>query len=176
MPYSRLYIFLEGGDDERIFETAFKEEFKEYDHVQFVKHCQMKDEKVDSFIKSINGMGADYIFVCDKDKDCISLSKQKYLDRYSELEEEKMIIVEKEIESWYLAIINSGFKTKYKISEFTNTNSLTKEEYISIMPKAFSSKIDFMIESLKHIDICLGITKNRSLNYFVLKYQITDCL
>jgi len=62
--YKRLFICVEGNDDERFFNEIFIPKFKEkYDTVKIIRYATMKKEKVDNFIKSIKAMGADYIYL-----------------------------------------------------------------------------------------------------------------
>lgn len=176
MAYKTLYIFLEGSDDERLFEAVIVSLFNQYDNVKIIKHCQMKNNKVNSFIKSINCIDfANYIFVVDHDKECLQSTKAKFVKKYNQLDKSKILVVEKEIESWYLAFMNDDFLKKNKIKICVETNSLTKEKFDKMIPKTYNSRIDFLIESLKNFDLCLGMKRNRSIEYFFRKYNITNC-
>lgn len=64
--YKRLFIWVEGDDDERFFRNILKPKLHEkYDSVEIIKYATMKKEKVYNFVKSIQAMGADYIYVTD---------------------------------------------------------------------------------------------------------------
>ena len=84
----------------------------------------------------------------------------------------KIIVVVKEIESWYLAGLDNKVCKQLKIKNFPNTEKVTKEEFNSLIPKKFTSRIDFMLEILKNFSIEIAKKKNTSFRYFVEKY---DC-
>jgi len=103
--YKRLYIFVEGNDDERFFNKVLVPKFKEkYDYVKLIKYARWKKESVNNYIKSIKAMGADYIFVADiNNSPCITAKKERIQSIYKKIDNDKIIVVIKEIESWYLA-------------------------------------------------------------------------
>ena len=82
MPY-KLFILLEGDDDERLFEKIVKPLLqKRYSTTKFWKYSQQKQEKIVNFVKSINSMKADYICVRDfNDAPCITAKKEKINNR-----------------------------------------------------------------------------------------------
>ena len=129
----------------------------------------MKKEKVDNFLKSIKSMKAsyDYIFTTDiNNTPCITAKKQEIQDKLSNIDISRIIVVIKEIESWYLA--GSGEKYSKNIS---NTDSISKEQFNNFIPKKFDSRIDFMLEILKYFRIEMAKHKNKSFRYFVDKYN-----
>ena len=172
--YKLLFIWVEGDDDERLFNKTLAPKFQEkYNAVKIIKYATMKKEKVDSFIESIKAMGADYIYSTDiNDSPCVTAKKGKILNRYKNIESDKIIIVVKEIESWYLAGLDSKACKQLKISNFASTDNITKEKFNALIPKKFTSRIDFMSEILKNFSIDMAKQKNNSFRYFVEKY---DC-
>jgi len=74
MGYRRLYIWVEGEDDERFFKKIMEPKLqKKYDFVETRCYAAMKKEKIDNFLKSIKAMGADYIYVTDiNNSPCVS--------------------------------------------------------------------------------------------------------
>jgi hypothetical protein len=88
------------------------------------------------------------------------------------MEREKIRIVIREIESWYLAGLNNDACRKLKIPVFNDTNEVIKEKFDSLIPKKFQeSRIDFMQEllALKHYDLETAKQKNRSFHYLFQK-------
>ena len=66
MGYKRLFIWVEGDDDERFFEKIIEPKLRnKYDFVETRRYASLKKEKRDNFLKSIKAMGADYIYVID---------------------------------------------------------------------------------------------------------------
>jgi len=78
--------------------------------------------------------------------------------------------VRKEIESWYLAILDDGKCKEFGVPSF-RTDDVTKEQFNGLIPKKFDSGIDFMREILKSFDIEIAKRKNRSFKYFAEKYD-----
>jgi len=172
--YKLLFIFVEGDDDERFFNKILYPKLQEkYDIVKIIKYATMKKEKVDNFIKSINAMGADYIYLTDiNSSPCITAKKEEIQKKHPNIDKDKIIVVIKEIESWYLAGLDNKVCRQLKIKNFANTNNVTKEDFNSLIPKKFTSRIDFMSEILKNFSIEIAKQKNKSFRCFVEKY---DC-
>lgn len=172
--YKRLFIWVEGDDDERFFRRILSSKLQEkYDTVEIRKYATMKKEKFDSFIESIKAIGADYIYVTDiNDCPCITAKKEETLNIFRNIDKDKIIVVIKEIESWYLAGLNNEKCRKFSIRNLDNTDNVTKENFNALIPKKFTSRIDFMLEILKVFSIEVAKQKNNSFRYFVEKH---DC-
>ena len=173
--YKRLFIWVEGDDDERFFNRILlSPKFqKKYGNVKIIKYATMKKEKVDNFIRSIKAMGADYIYLTDiNDSPCVTAKKREIQSEYKNINNDKVIVVIKEIESWYLAGLDNKVCKQLKINNFANTEYVTKEKFNALIPKKFTSRIDFMSEILKNFSIEIAKQKNNSFQYFVEKY---DC-
>lgn len=172
--YKRLYIFVEGNDDERFFNKVLVPKFKEkYDYVKLIKYARWEKESVNNYIKSIKAMGADYIFVADiNNSPCITAKKERIQSIYKKIDNDKIIVVIKEIESWYLAGLESKVTKQLRIKNFANTGNIEKEKFNALIPKKFTSRIDFMSEILKDFSIDIAKQKNNSFKYLVEKY---DC-
>jgi len=154
--YKRLFICVEGNDDERFFNEIFIPKFKEkYDTVKII------------------AMGADYIYLTDiNDSPCITAKKEETQSKYKNIDNDKIIVVIKEIESWYFAGLDNTVCRQLKIKNFANTDNVTKEKFNTLFPKKFTSRIDFMSEILKNFSIEIAKQKNKSFRYFVENY---DC-
>jgi len=172
--YKRLFIWVEGNDDERFFNKIFIPKFKEkYDTVNIIKYAKLKKERIDNFIKSIKAMGADYIYLMDiNNSTCVTSKKEEIEKKHPNIDKEKIIVVVKEIESWYLAGLDNMVCNQLKIKNFANTDNITKEKFNALIPRKFTSRIDFMSETLKNFSIEIAKHKNNSFKYFVEKY---DC-
>lgn len=88
----------------------------------------------------------------------------------------KIIIVKKEIESWYLAgITPEGLKTFQLLAKNQRiSQEITKEVFEAMRPKSFPSTTDFLIEALKFYSLKIGTKNNHSLLYFSQKYQLAS--
>jgi hypothetical protein len=131
----------------------------------------MKKEKIDNFLKSIKAMGADYIYVTDiNNSPCVTARKKEIQSRLRNIDEDRIVVVIKEIESWYLAGLGSVETKKFKIRSFSGTDSITKERFDSLIPRTVDSRIDFLLETLKSFSIETAKQKNKSFRYFIEKY------
>ena len=176
MSVNILYIFVEGDDDERFFKAIISPLFQSrYTSVEIFKYAQWKKDKVDAFLKSIVTLQFDYIFAGDLDFSPHIMDKKHILKhKFTALDNERMIIVITEIESWYLAGLDFETTERFKIHYFENTDKITKEEFNLLYHNRFRSRIDFMTEVLKNYSIEAAKHKNESFKYFYHKYINPD--
>jgi len=92
--------------------------------------------------------------------------------RFSELDGASIVVVVKEIESWYLAGIKETLARRIHIPNLMSTDDLTKEAFNALIPYEFDSRIDFMFEILKEFSTDTAQQKNRSFRFFVSHYRI----
>lgn len=99
--YRRLFIWVEGTDDERFFNTIIVPRLTgRYDDIQVRRYSERKNDSIDKFLISIQAMGADYIFVADIDTaPCVTCKKEQLLNAFNPLETNSIAIVKAEIES-----------------------------------------------------------------------------
>jgi hypothetical protein len=171
MSYQRLYLWVEGVDDARFFEKIVKPYLsKTYDTINIIEYAQLKKKKVNDFIKSINSMEADYIFLADIDlSPCITQKKSKVKRAYRTVDENKIVVVIREIEAWYLAGLSLAKNKKLGIKNFSTTDNVNKEIFNNLIPNRFDSRIEFMLEILSHFLITEAKRKNKSFKYLTKK-------
>jgi len=174
MRYNQLFILIEGDDDENFFKQIIKPrlEKEKYNLVRLWKYAHIKKERVNNFLKSIKAMGADYIYVADINRaPCVTGRKQEIQDKLKDISTDRIIVVIMEIESWYLAGLDSANSKQFEISFSNATDNLTKEQFNSLILKKFDSRIDFMAEILKYFSIEIAKQRNGSFRYFIEKYN-----
>lgn len=174
----RLFIFVEGADDVRFFGRLIKPLLvPRYRSVELIEYASVKREKVGRFIKSLTTLGHDYIFVGDIDFEP-SVEAKKYLltGRYQNLSGDTIVVVIKEIESWYLAGLNREAESRLGVKHHDLTNTVTKEDFVRLIPRKFVSKVDFMFEILKFYSLETAVEKNRSFRFFARKYQVPGAI
>ena len=100
----RLFIMVEGEDDVRFFGRLIKPLLSpRYDSVEIIPYACIKREKVNKFLKSVVLMKNDYIFVADIDfEHSVRDKKQILYYRFSNVDGANIVIVIREIESWYM--------------------------------------------------------------------------
>ena len=174
MAYRRIFILVEGDDDERFFDRVISPLYEQIcDHVHLWKYSQQKLKKVNGFLNSIDAMQADYIFVADMDDSpCVTAKKEQIKSQFKKLSENRILVVCREIESWYLAGLNDDSRRQIKIRRsYNNTDRISKEQFDRMMPQKFVSRIDFMQEIMKLFDRETALSKNTSFEYFMQKYK-----
>jgi phage regulator Rha-like protein len=76
---------------------------------------KQKYKKIEKFIQAIQSMGGDYIYVTDiNTAPCVTAKKEEIRRKIKNINLNKVVIVIKEIESWYLAGINEKGRKKIK--------------------------------------------------------------
>ena len=173
MEYKGLFLWVEGEDDARFFENIMIPRLqKEYNFVKMIRYANMKKEKINNFLKSIKIIDADYICLTDiNSSPCVTAKKQKFKNIIRNINEDRIIIVVSEIESWYLAGLSDVGSKKIKIRTFRVTDTITKEQFNNLIPKKYVSRVDFMLEILKIFSIKIAKQKNKSFRYYIEKHN-----
>lgn len=143
-----------------------------YDLVEVRSYAKLKKEKISSFLKSIKAMNAGYIYVTDiNDAPCITARKQEILDKVKIIDKDRIVVVIKEIEGWYLAGLGTRQCKVLGIRVLNSTDKITKEQFDGLVPREFYSRISFMLEIMNCFSISVAKHKNRSFKYFTEEYD-----
>ena len=176
MSFKQLYIFVEGPDDKRFFESIFFPFFDQvFNTVKAIPYRQLKKEIVIKYIETFNSQpSSDYIFIGDMDARgnplCITRRKEIINEQYkNKINDSKLFIIKEEIESWYAAIAGNEFCNEKKLTFPSLSDSLTKEEFERKVPKDYTSNT-FMVEIIKNADIEKAKKMNTSFAYFCNKF------
>jgi len=172
----RLYILVEGEDDVRFFGRVMKPVFApRYDSVEIFPYASIKRIKVNNFLKSIALMHNDYIFVADIDTErSVRDKKQILFYWFSNIDGGNIVIVIREIESWYYAGLPDPVLQKLGLPLLASTDELTKEGFNDLIPQSFDSRIDFLFEILKSFSLTTAARHNSSFRFFSGKYHLGD--
>ncbi len=177
--YNSLYIWVEGKYDKQLFERIVRPGFeKEYGRgrVHIRQYRQTRDAEVVSSIESFEADDGICIGVADiNSSPCISGRKQeKQKEEFRSLDKDRIVIVVKEIESWYLAGLDDRACSELEIAVFDTTDNVTKSKFDGLWHKSkrFSSDVDFIQETLRLFDIETAKRKNKSFRYFAEKYGL----
>jgi len=174
MSYKTLYIFVEGNDDEDFFKAIKEKVFKDkYGDIQIVQYAQREKRYLKNYLDSIRSMGADYIFLADLDRfPCVTAKKDKLQEEYPFIERHRIIVVVKEIESWYLAGVDQEKRKKIGIKGSSKiTNDLTKEQFQKLKPKNFVSLSAFREKLLGCFSLQTARENDTSFDYFLRKFN-----
>jgi hypothetical protein len=168
----RLFIMVEGEDDIRFFGRIIKPLLApSYHSVEIIPYASIKREKVNKFLKSVTLMNNDYIFVADIDQErSVRDKKQILYYRFSDVDGRSIVVVIREIESWYMAGLSFDAAQELGVVDLPDTDNLTKEDFNALIPQQFDSRIDFMFEILKSFSPETAVKKNASFRFFVSRY------
>ena len=157
-----LYIFVEGYYDKLFLNTLFF-----HGNPIFIEYSQEKVEKTNNFIKSIKCTPTiDYLFFGDADGKTIDDAAHCLLEKYKELEQSKLYIVQYEIESWYYAGMCERDCLKLKMSSFAyNTDTITKESLIAKLADKTNRQYT-LVKMLDYYSISLAEGRNTSFRFF----------
>lgn len=172
----RLFILVEGSDDVRFFDRIVKPLLEpRYASVELIAFASLRRGMVCRFLRSLEKLGHDYILATDIDAEpSVRAKKRVILTRFPGLKAERVIIVIKEIEGWYLAGIDSELQQTFRLLPFHTTDDLTKEAFNALIPGQFTSRIEFMVALLESFSISSAIAQNRSFRFFARAYQIGE--
>lgn len=172
MHHKSLYLLAEGNDDTRFLKSIIKPIFDKVYKVVFVQqHAQKSSRFIKGLITSIKENDDDYFYFNDINSNiCITKKKQELIKTYPFIDLNKIIVVIKKIEAWYLAGLNESSSGSLEMEYLNQTDDIGKSKFAEIMPKRFNIKTDFMIEILKKYSIDAAIVKNSSFSYFHNKY------
>ncbi len=176
MALKRLFIFVEGSDDVRFFETIIKPRFEHaFLSVELITFACLKSVKVDRFINGINAMHHHYIIVADIDLEkSVHAKKKVILSRFLAADYQNVMVIIQEIESWYLAGIDDTGAKALGIHAPARSDFVTKEDFIRWIPGYYPSKIAFMIDVLKYFSLSVAVEKNKSFRFFMEHYVIAN--
>ena len=168
----RLFIMVEGEDDIRFFGRIIKPLLApSYQSVEIIPYASIKREKVSKFLKSVVLMNNDYIFVADIDQERSVRDKKQILYYwFSGIDGSSIVVVIREIESWYLAGLTLDATQELGVADHSSTDQITKEDFNALIPHQFDSRIDFMFEILKSFSLETAVHKNTSFRFFVNRY------
>lgn len=176
MKTRRLFLLVEGNDDERFFSRVIRPLLmRHYVSVDIIPYASMKSSQVCRYIKGLYTMGYDFILVADIDQEpSVPEKKQVLMARFSNLQQDRIMVIVKEIESWYLAGLDDRASAAVGMRKLKTTDFLTKEHFNRWIPAHYGSRIAFMIECLEHFSLAVAIEKNRSFRYFMHHYHLQD--
>ena len=168
---NRLVIWVEGDRDQRFFESVIKPRLAPmYDQVLVREYRQRKTPAFNKLLIAMPHQGFGRLFIADMNSaPCVTGRKTRLRERHHALNDDEIVIVSKEIESWYLAGLTAEGKSALKISLPNATDRLTKEDLEALRPRRFDSQLDFLIELLKYFDITTACSRNQSFAYFCRK-------
>ena len=169
--YRRLWLLVEGNDDARFVDAVLAPEFRRaYDDVQIWRYSQAPIRKRANFLRSVHAMGADYILFCDIDElPCVTFKKESVRRGLPSLSDDRIAVVVKEIESWYLAGLDERDFQDLRIHGVDRPDEVVKEKF-DVLVGGKANHTNMMVEILKRYDISQARRRSLSFGYFVRKH------
>lgn len=172
-----MFVFIEGDDDERFVETVIRHYLESrYDRVVLIPYAQKTRAERRKYIRALHRTpGAEYIVLGDINKAvCVPERRHKIAAQFGDIPLERVVVVVKEIEAWYLAGLDASSCGELKIKRFGRTDELTKETFNSLIAKSWQSRFDFKVECLRRFEVAVAVSKNESFKYFAEKLSLVN--
>ena len=172
---SNLYVFIEGYYDQIFVENILSLFLlKEKSIIVYsIPYAQKNKKLINKEIKSKSKSNHYYVLLTDLDSseyNCITHRKKYMLNFYSNLEWDKTFIVKEEIESWFIAGLDTSLSQFKNFKVPDKTDFITKEDFdLMIENNSNLVKEDFLLELSHYYDIDLAMKRNTSFNYFINK-------
>ena len=171
--YRRLWLLVEGNDDARFADAVLAPEFRRaYDDVRIWRYSQASIPKRANFLRGVHETGEDYILLCDLDEfPCVTSKKESVrrgLPSSSPIPDDRIAVVVKEIESWYLAGLDEEGCQALDISPVRHPDEVVKEKFDDLVGGK-ANHTDMMVEILKRYDISQARRRSPSFGYFARK-------
>lgn len=175
MPFPSLYLLVEGPDDQRFFQSEIIDRtIKQlYRTVHVITWTNEPRDDLVNLVSGIIRNEGHYIFLLDKDSAfvCLEAVRQYALQRCPNINSSRILIVIREIESWYLAGIDSSLATRFDLSIPADTSDLAKSRLEQVARTLkFASPADFMVEILKTFSITNARGRNASFDRLLNRY------
>lgn len=165
-----IYVLVEGSDDKRFVNNVLSPLLKEkYGSYKVWEYAKKKDEAINNFIRSINSMNCDCLFLVDSDYSEAEDIKRKYLTKFTQLQEDKISVVLREIEAWYLSGIDEeSFSKKLSKRIPNDTSHITKEMFDTYFMRLTGTEAK--IASLVNYNIGLACQRSPSFHELVSRF------
>jgi hypothetical protein len=167
-----LALWVEGDRDRRFFASIVEPLLSNsYDRIVLTEYRQQAHVAINRRLRAMSHAGFSHLFVADRNAaPCVASRKNKLKQQYPHLEEGQIVIVSREIESWYLAGLTDAGAAALGIACPASTDHLTKEGLDQLRPRRFDLELDFLLELLKYFDWNVACHRNKSFAYFREKF------
>ena len=126
-----LFIFIEGKHDKIFVDYVLSDYLSKVKSMDVfpIPYAKKSPSRINKNIKSKSNH---YLFLSDLDSNetpCITSKKESRTNKYSYLDSDRIIIVKEEIESWFLAGIDSQLDQFKNFVIPNSTDLITKDEF-----------------------------------------------
>jgi len=174
--YKSYWILVEGPDDESYAKGVIAPLVKNKYHCDYVhiyRYQNRPKKEVQDLLKSILAMGEKVLCFADIDEcPCVTSAKDRVRrKKFNDLPDDQIVIVQKEIEGWYLAGLDDISCKKLGFPRINTTEDLCKEEFNNMVKHSHDKfRSSVMQEMLRLYDLDIAIAKNKSIKYVYYKH------
>jgi hypothetical protein len=164
-------ICVEGDDDERFVKSVLQPRIAgTTDPLLCFKYAEERIEKVNLFLETVAALGWSYILLCDLD-DCPDrdIRCEQVRATFRPLEHEQIVVVEREIESWYLSGLNDIDASELDVQPIRRTDRIGKTALERAAHGCGRPLVDFKVELLRRFDVQTARLRNTSFDEFIEK-------
>lgn len=169
---NKLFLYIEGNHDEIFANLILADFLRQSKSIELwpIKYAEKPPKLINKDIKSKSDYN--YLFLSDLDNEehaCITARKEDRIKNYKYLDWSSIIIVREEIESWYLAGIDTSLDQFSSLDVPDNTEGIVKETFDEMIKDISEYKKDALIEIAKNYNFDLAVKRNKSFKYFLDK-------
>lgn len=171
MPFPRkLLILIEGPTDKEFFEKIIKPPIERQREltVSLITYSEKTNRTVNKFIQSFLDMECECYLFRDFDQGpCFTQLRETLNQKFPLLNNENILIIKKEIESWILAGISDELIIEVtQIEELKNTEKVSKEDFKALLESS-NSTTEIRSKILNEFDLKKAVQRNKTLRYIL---------
>jgi len=169
-----LYFLVEGWHDKRFVEQVVRTRIPaDFEDAIVYEYAQNEPTHVRKLVLWLQSKANEYLFLCDLNRSpCVSDRKRRIRERFSCINEERIVVVARSIEAWYVAGLDEAAAQRLRLGLPACTDDFDKQKFDRMIEEAgFDSRTDFIEEILKGYDWQGAIERNRSLKYLARKLR-----
>lgn len=173
---SKLICLVEGNREIDFVINILRKEFTQLGKYSVVEAYKYKNVKKDENIKYINIMlsiGWDILCFADINSSrCVRTRKSKLIrEDTGVVPKNRIVVIRKEIESWYLAGLDEHCCRKLGIVNLGMTDTINKDKCHQLIAKSkYRPREACMQEILKNFNMISGKEKNKTFSHFCQKH------
>lgn len=161
----KLYVFVEGKDDERLTRIIIQKCYPQYAPI-FFRYVAAQSALIREIVGRLRSDDDLYVMFTDKDHFTCNITRKQDRKNEYDVEEKRIIVVNSSIESWYAA----GAKTSVFNSQGNRSETINKQRFNLLIGRAaFHTRV--LENIVEDFDTNAAIQKNKSFKYFYKKLK-----
>jgi hypothetical protein len=166
-------FFVEGDDDQRFLERIISPLLADkYPIIKYFRYAPCVPKEVCNLVRSIE-TSWDYFFLADLDQnECLIRKREAVCERMRAVNLRQVVIVEREIESWYASGVDANTAKKIGFKLPRDSGSFSKEHLLRCVGKKFSTATDIRLALLDSYSLQRARLRSTSLSYLCERLQI----